>query len=86
MANRTYQVLFQPSALKNLSKLPASLSDRITKATQALEADPRPPGCKKLSNGSYRIRIGDYRVVYDVLDDRVIVLVLHVKHRREVYR
>ena len=86
MAERTYQVLFQPSALKGLRKLSSNLQDRIIAATTRLEEEPRPLGCKKLTNGSYRIRVGDYRVVYDIFDDRILVLVLSVKHRREVYR
>lgn len=61
---------------------------RILEALNALADDPRPPGCIKLQGGEgeLRIRIGDYRVVYDVVDDELVVLILRVGHRREVYR
>jgi mRNA interferase RelE/StbE len=55
---------------------------------ESLESDPRPSGCKKLvgSEHTYRIRIGDYRVVYELRDDKLIVLDVRVRHRRDVYR
>ena len=55
---------------------------------ESLDSDARPSGCKKLvgSDHTYRIRIGDYRVVYDIHDDKLIVLVVRVRHRRDVYR
>lgn len=57
-------------------------------AIQELAEDPRPPGSLQLSggDGEFRIRVGDYRIVYDVQDDELVVLVLRVGHRREVYR
>lgn len=62
---------------------------RRLQATIELLADvPRPPAAKKLvdSGGAWRVRIGDYRVIYDIYDDRLVVLVLQVGHRREIYR
>jgi mRNA interferase RelE/StbE len=54
---------------------------------EALEADPRPSGCKKLTNSElWRIRVGDYRVVYSIEDAKLVVLVVRVGHRREIYR
>ncbi|MEX5248079.1 UNVERIFIED_CONTAM: type II toxin-antitoxin system RelE/ParE family toxin [Kocuria sp. CPCC 205295] len=60
----------------------------MLEALNALADDPRPPGCLKLQGGEgeLRFRIGDYRVVYDVVDDELVVLILRVGHRREVYR
>jgi len=62
--------------------------ERIRDALLLLRDDPRPRGCKKLRGGTdtYRIRIGDYRAVYDVDDEARTVLLLRVRHRREVYR
>jgi len=61
---------------------------RVGEAIRALAAHPRPPGCKKLAGNAdyYRIRVGDYRVLYDVRDRDVLVLVIKTGHRREAYR
>ena len=85
MANR---VTYVASAAKALRKLDRQTARHILEALNALADDPRPPGCIKLQGGEgeLRIRIGDYRVVYDVVDDELVVLILRVGHRREVYR
>jgi mRNA interferase RelE/StbE len=63
------------------------LRDRITAAIDSLADDPRPPGAQKLAGrDDYRIRVGDYRIVYAVDDDEQLVLVARIAHRREVYR
>jgi len=66
--------------------LPESISARIFPKIKALGTDPRPNGCKKLSGGrdEWRIRVGDYRVIYTVDDDKKIVKVTRIAHRREV--
>ena len=81
-----YTVLILPSAQKQLNKLPNAIATRIEDKTLELEQDPRPPGCKKLKGrDAYRIRIGDYRVIYEINDGRLIVTVITIGHRREVY-
>lgn len=61
---------------------------RIASAIDALADDPRPSGCKKLvgSEHTYRIRVGDYRIVYDIQGAKLVVSVIRVRHRRDVYR
>ena len=84
----SYTISYVPSAAKAIRKLDRPTARRLLVAIGALANDPRPPGCIQLKggDGELRIRIGDYRVVYDVQDDQLVVLVLRVGHRREVYR
>jgi len=82
-----YKLLIKPSAVKELEALPAKDRRRLVARLQRLSADPRPPGSEKLSGQYlYRIRQGNYRVLYSVEDLALIVLVIKVGHRREVYR
>jgi len=75
------------SAQKQLAKIDRQDHPRIISAIRSLADDPRPPGSKKLSGRpAWRIRIGPYRVIYEIYDDRLLVLVVTVGHRREVYR
>ncbi len=68
-------------------RLDGSVRKRIVLRIEALEAEPRPSGCKKLTGSElWRIRVGDHRVVYSIEDDKLVVLVVSVGHRREVYR
>jgi mRNA interferase RelE/StbE len=82
-----YQVRIIPSAEKEMDKLPALIHRRISRKILSLEDNPRPTGAKKLSGREeYRLRVGDYRVVYTI-DDKVHVLTVFAGgHRREVYR
>ena len=81
-----YTVLILPSAQKQLSKLPNAIATRIEDKLLELEQDPRPSGCKKLKGrDAWRIRIGDYRVIYEINDGRLLVTVITIGHRREVY-
>ena len=81
-----YTVLILPSAPKQLDKLPNVIATRIENKLLELEQDPRPPGCKKLKGrDAWRVRIGDYRVIYEINDGKLIVTVITVGHRREVY-
>jgi mRNA interferase RelE/StbE len=75
------------SAAKELRKLSDQLIARIAPRLENLAFNPRPPGCKKLPGGNreWRIRIGDYRVVYTVDDAKLLVEVTRVRHRSEVY-
>lgn len=83
-----FEVLLERSAEKDLRRLPESIHDRIVRTINALSRNPRPPGCRKLSGGKddWRIRIGDYRVIYEIADANQIVRINRVRHRREVYR
>ena len=84
----SFEITYARSALKVLRKLDSETARRILRAIDALANDPRPAGCLQLSGGEgeLRIRVGDYRVVYDVVDSELVVLVLRLGHRREVYR
>jgi mRNA interferase RelE/StbE len=85
----TYVVELAAAAAKALAKLDKQSRLRIAGAIELLSVDPRPPAAKQLrggSDGRWRLRVGDYRVVYAIEDDRLVVLVLRVAHRREVYR
>jgi len=82
-----YTVLFKPSAKRQFESLDASVRERIAAKISALAENPFPAGCKKLTGDeAYRIRIGDWRVIFDVLESEIVVLVLRIGHRREVYR
>ena len=85
MAN--YRLLIKPSAAKELQALPANDRKRIVTKIQSLASDPRPPGAEKLSGQEkYRLRQGDYRVLYSVDDSRKLVVIVKIGHRRDVYR
>jgi len=82
-----YTVFIRKSAQKSIARLASSIQDRIFHAIRELASDPRPVGVKKLAGReAWRIRIGDYRVIYEIYDDRRVVIVIVVGHRREVYR
>jgi mRNA interferase RelE/StbE len=82
-----YRVALARSAEKELQRLPSALVTRIVPRLEQLATEPRPPGCKKLRGGDkeWRIRIGDYRVVYEIDDDARAVDVTRIAHRSEVY-
>ena len=83
----SYALAFKPSAEKELRRLSHDVIPRIVAAVQTLGDQPRPHGCVKMSHSeSWRIRVGDYRVIYDIDDGMKQIVVLHVGHRREVYR
>lgn len=84
----SYRVEISRSATKDLRGIDRKWIPRIIEAIEALTSDPRPPGCKKLvgSDHTYRLRVGDYRVVYDIQDHTLLILIIRVRHRRDVYR
>lgn len=84
----SYTVKFTKGAKRQLRKLPLDVQERIRAKINDLKIEPRPSGVKKLKGeeNSYRIRIGDYRVVYEIEDDILKVTVVRVKHRNEVYK
>ena len=83
----TYRVILAPSAARQLRKLDPQARRRVQAAVDLLAEDPRPPAATRLVGGAgeWRVRIGDYRVVYEIEDERLLVLVVAVGHRREVY-
>ena len=85
---RQYKVILSPKAQKNFKNIPDDYLAKIFKSLALLSFDPRPFGNKKLSacENSYRIRVGVYRVVYSIQDDILVVEVIKIDHRREVYR
>ena len=84
----SYRVELSTAASRQVRKLPRPVRDRVLDGLEALSEDPRPHGSKKLAGEqtAWRIRIGDYRVIYDVFDDELVVSVVRAAHRREVYR
>jgi mRNA interferase RelE/StbE len=83
-----YRVEILAAARRQLEKLARPPQGRVRQAVRALAADPRPPGAKLLSEQRtiWRIRVGDYRVLYEIRDEQLVVLVIRLGHRREVYR
>jgi mRNA interferase RelE/StbE len=77
-----------PGALRELSKLDASVLPRIQTALQGLKEDPRPHGYTKLAGEEkqYRVRVGDYRIIYEIVDASSKVIVKAVRHRKDAYR
>ena len=83
----SYRVSLTASAEKELHRLPAPMVARIMPRLEGLASAPRPPGCKKLRGGDneWRVRVGDYRIVYEIDDKARTVDVTRIAHRREVY-
>ena len=82
-----YQLEISRRAGKVVTSLEKPLRRRILAAIDALADDPRPPGCKKLvGQDGWRIRVGDYRIVYEIRDQVLLVIVVDVGHRSEIYR
>lgn len=82
----SYQAIIPKPVQKQLDDLPDNVYDRLIKEILALKDNPRPPGCIKLKGYEYRIRIGDYRIRYEIHDKESIVLLLHCKHRKDIYK
>lgn len=84
----SYKVFFKPSADRQLRKLSDGLQRRIVGEVEALARIPRPRGVVKLAGHEnlWRIRVGDYRIVYEIHDSRLVILVLRLAHRKDVYR
>ena len=82
-----YRVVFRKSITRDMRRIPNRDLRRILATIDALSEDPRPPGVEKLSGQErYRVREGDYRIIYEVKDDQVIVVVVKIGHRKDVYR
>ena len=82
-----YKVNIRRKAQKQLAKIPANDYKKVKQAIRDLEHDPRPPGSQKLKGRpGWRIRQGDYRVIYEIQDDQLIVIVLDVGNRKDIYK
>jgi len=82
-----YSVLILRRAQKELTRLPVEAYERAKTAIQNLGSDASPPGCRKLTGREgWRIRVGDYRIIYEIDAEQRCVTVLHIGHRRDVYR
>ncbi|MCX6844405.1 MAG: type II toxin-antitoxin system RelE/ParE family toxin [candidate division WOR-3 bacterium] len=83
-----YTVLLEAAAERNLRRLDAVVLQRVVAALRGLADNPRPAGCRKLtgSDRDWRVRVGDYRVVYEIDDRNREVRVMRIRHRREAYR
>jgi len=83
----SYRLIIERAAQKSLAKISPPHQERIIQAIEGLAVEPRPPGSKKLrQREAWRIRIGSYRVIYEIHDDQVMVLVVRIRHRRDAYR
>lgn len=84
----SYRIEVAAAALRQLRKLDQTARRRVQAAIELLAQEPRPAGAKKLvgGDGEWRVRTGDYRIVYEVHDDVLLVLVIAVGHRRDIYK
>ena len=83
----SYKLYIKPSAVKEIESLPKKDRARVVQKIQGLTTDPRPPGCEKLTgDDKYRVRQGRYRIVYSIKDDELIVIVVKVGHRKDIYK
>ncbi|GAB5464946.1 MAG: hypothetical protein Kapaf2KO_03820 [Candidatus Kapaibacteriales bacterium] len=81
-----YKILFSRSAKKAIDKISINDKDRIRQEIEKLKFDPRPRNCKKLRNrDAYRIRIGNYRAIYRVIDEFLVVDIVKIGHRKNIY-
>ena len=83
-----HEVFLERAGERDLKDLSQAVYDRIVSHLKALSQNPRPSGCKKItgSRSDWRIRIGDYRVIYEIDDRAKVVKVMRIRHRREAYR
>jgi mRNA interferase RelE/StbE len=83
-----YEAQIARRAVKAIGTLPRREQQRVRAAIELLADNPRPPGCVALAGEerAYRVRVGDYRIGYEVLDQQLVIQVVRVAHRREVYR
>ena len=83
----SYSIEFAKSVRKDFKGIPRNDAERILKRISSLSREPRPPDSKKLSNeDAYRIRVGSYRVIYEIRDQLIVVIILKVGHRKDIYR
>ena len=83
-----YSIEFKKSAQKEIANLPKRMQRRVVSAIKALADEPRPKTVRKLVGGEdyYRLRVGEYRVVYQIIDQVLLICIIRVRHRKDVYR
>ena len=82
-----YKIIIRKSVSRDIKRIPKKDVQRILKAVKTLSQNPRPPQSKKLSREEkYRLRCGAYRVLYEIQDEQLVVCVVRVRHRKDVYR
>ncbi|MBW4650259.1 MAG: type II toxin-antitoxin system RelE/ParE family toxin [Kastovskya adunca ATA6-11-RM4] len=83
-----YQVEIAPAAQRQIRKLTTDVQQKIIQRLEALAVDPYPAGVVKMrgEQSLYRVRLGDYRIIYEIQDEELLILVLKVGHRRDVYK
>ncbi len=88
MSEENYSIEFLRTALKELSKLPKDIQQRIAEKIEELKTNPCPPGVKALKNGNgrLRLRVGDYRIIYRIEEDRLVIVIVKVGHRKSIYK
>lgn len=90
MPTTKYSLKYSREYIKDLKKIPKQYQKKIREKIESLAIDPRPYGCKKLQGSTkaslYRVRCGDYRIVYSIDDHVLIVLIIEIGHRRDIYR
>ncbi len=84
----TYEIVVPNAVQKQFRRLPNSVKERLSRALLDLEENPFPTGVSKLSGGEneYRVRVGDYRIAYRIIAEEVVILLLSVGHRKDIYR
>lgn len=84
----SYQIEWKNSARKELKKLPPEVIRKIIDAVESLADNPQPPNCRKLvgSERTWRIRVGDYRIIYNIFSSILIIEIVRVAHRKDAYR
>lgn len=83
----SYRLVFKKSVSKDLQRLPGKDLARVLQRIEALAEDPRPEGCEKLTaQEKYRVRQGSYRIIYEIVEQQLVVTVVKVGHRRDIYR
>ena len=83
-----YRVFLTPAADRQLAKLPGPVREMVAAVLVTLASNPRPTGCVKLSGSTdlWRVRVRDYRIIYTIADDQLVVTVVTIGHRKDVYR
>ena len=84
----TDQIEWKKSALRELKRLDGKIIPRVISAVESLSTDPFPSGVRKLqgSDKTYRVRVGQYRIVYEIFQARIVIVILRVRHRKDAYR
>jgi len=82
------KITFLPAALRALKKLPVQVTHQLDLYLTQLSKDPRPSGCKKLKGGVelWRVRAGDYQIIYQIDDGQIVILIVAVGHRKDIYQ